>query len=357
MPLYSNLTLDDERFVELRRFKYDFRTNEFSFSNSYKEIDEDFKEFFNPHFSTVTELKTKLEDEVYKLKENPGKFDFNISYYSKGYGLRYFRIVGSNERDHNIVYGIVYDVTNEHDLLQKMNQAEKLRTVGELSGGIAHDFNNNLMIISGASELLLLGDLTEKQRDYVKKIFGAAKRSAELSKKLLAFSRVKDIDEDFDLIDAVNNVISIIYYTTKSKMNINFETEVSNAIVYGNSSQITNAIINVVKNGIEASSENGHIDIKLEEEYLDIVPRNAITGINPDGVYFKLSITDYGSGISGENLDKIFNPFFSTKSENEGTGLGLSAVLSTILASKGIISVETSEGEGSTFTLYFPKNI
>ena len=139
-------------------------------------------------------------------------------------------------------------------------------------------------------------------------------------------------------------------------MNINFETELSNAIIYGNSSQITNAIINVVKNGIEASDENSNIDIKLEEEYLDIVPRNSITGINPDGVYYKLSITDYGSGISGENLDKIFNPFFSTKGENEGTGLGLSAVLSTILASKGIISVETTEGEGSTFTLYFPKN-
>ena len=131
MPLYSNLTLDDERFVELRRFKYDFRTNEFSFSNSYKEIDEDFKEFFNPHFSTVTELKTKLEDEVYKLKENPGKFDFNISYYSKGYGLRYFRIVGSNERDHNIVYGIVYDVTNEHDLLQAVDTAVEMCKNGD----------------------------------------------------------------------------------------------------------------------------------------------------------------------------------------------------------------------------------
>ena len=356
MPFYNDLTLKDEKFMELRRFSYDFNLNKFSFSNKYKEIDEDFLEFFNPDFISNDEFRTKLEEEVMSLKNKPGKFDFKLSYYSKEYGLRYYRVLGSNKRDNNIVYGIIYDVTNEHDLLQKMNHAERIRMVGELSGGIAHDFNNNLMIISGASELLMLGDLDEKQKEYVNKIYHAARRSAELSKKLLMFSRVKEEDELFDLVNVIDNVISIINYTTKNDVKINFVKGVKNAYIYGNSADITNAIINLVKNAIEASNSDVVVDINLTVEFLNELPKNSITTIKPCGEYYKLEIIDYGSGISKENMDKIFNPFFSTKNEKEGTGLGLSAVLSTVIATKGIISLKTQEDVGSTFTLFFIKN-
>ena len=356
MPFYNDLTLKDEKFMELRRFAYDFTLNKFTFSNKYKEFDEDFVEFFNPHFISNDEFRTKLEEEVLALKEKPGKFDFKISHFSKGYGLRYYRVLGSNKKDNNIVYGIIYDVTNEHDLLQRMNHAERLRMVGELSGGIAHDFNNNLMVISGASELLLLGDLTDKQRDYVNKIYQAARRSAELSKKLLSFSRVKEDDELFDLVNVVNNVIDIVSYTAKTAVTIRFNKEMKNAYVYGNSSEIANAIINLVKNAIEASGEDVIVDINLGLECLIEMPINSITTIKPSGEYYKLDIIDYGTGISKENIDKIFNPFFTTKTETDGTGLGLAAVLSTVIASKGIISLKTEENEGSTFTLYFLKH-
>ena len=356
MPFYNDLTLKDEKFMELRRFSYDFKSNKFSFTNRYKEIDEDFLEFFNPLFISDDEFRTRLEEEVFTLKEKPGKFDYKMSYFSKGYGLRYYRVLGGNKKDNTVVYGIIYDVTNEHDLLQKMNHAERLRMVGELSGGIAHDFNNNLMIISGASELLMLGDLTDKQRDYVNKIYQAAKRSAELSKKLLSFSRVREEDELFDLVKVVENVIGIINYTTKINININFKNNVGNAYVFGNSSEITNAIINLVKNGIEASTNNIVIDIELSIECLIEIPKNSITAIKPNGEYYRLDITDYGSGISKDNIDKIFNPFFSTKTEQDGTGLGLAAVLSTVIESKGIISLKTEENVGSTFSLYFLKN-
>lgn len=357
MPLYSDLTLNDDMFLDARRFKYNFSLNEFSFSNSYKEIDEDLKEFFNPHFSSSSELRFKLEDEVFKLKDNPNKFGFEISYYSPNYGLRYYRVIGSNISDCDNVYGIIYDITNERDLLEKMNHAERIRMVGELSGGVAHDFNNNLMVISGASELLLLDDLTEKQKGYVGKIIDAAKRSADLSKRLLMFSGENEIDEVFNLKDVILNVINIVKYTSKVYVTVNFNNLVGDAYIFGNCSAITNAIINLVKNGVESSSGNTVIDISLSEIFLDKIPNNSITTNTPLGQYFKVDVTDHGCGISKVNLDKIFNPFFTTKAQGEGTGLGLSGVLSTVISAKGLICLLTEENVGSTFTIYLRKMV
>ena len=124
-------------------------------------------------------------------------------------------------------------------------------------------------------------------------------------------------------------------------------------MIFGNISSIENSIINLIKNGIEAMGESGSIYIDLTAEYLESIPENSVVSTTPYGFYYKLEIKDEGSGISDEILDKIFNPFFSTKGKQKGTGLGLATVLSTVLEHEGIITVSTKKGIGSKFTLYF----
>ena len=354
MPIYSDLTLHDERFVELRRFSYNFLTNDFILTNSYKEIDEDLKEFFNPHFLSNSSLRTNLEKNVLLLMDKKGSFEYDDSYYSPLNGLRYFKITGNNENDINVVSGIIFDITNERNLLEKIDHAERLRTIGELSSGIAHDFNNNLMVITGASELLLLGDLNEKQKSFIEKIMNAAKRSANLTKKLLVLSKNNESDEIFDLVEVLLDAIDIIVYTSKGVVDIRFEPNITNAFIFGNKSLIANAIINILKNAIEASKNEIIIDVSITLEFIDIIIEDSIFTDIPNDFFYKITVKDYGVGIKEEDKKKIFNPFYSTK-ESLGTGLGLSTVLSTIISSGGMINLKSEYGLGTTFNLFFKK--
>ncbi len=355
MENYSKLVIDNEKIINGRKFTYSFITNEFVFESLLKNFDVQILSGFKPGLNNDNDLKSRLENEIFKLSVTPGEFHFEASHYSKSKGLRYYSIyIKNNEQDKKIIDGVIYDVTNEKNLLSKMAQAEKLRSIGELASGVAHDFNNHLMVITGSCELLEMQELTEKQKTYVKNIYQSAKKSSELIKKLLQFSRAEDYgNQRFDLIDIVNDAKEIMLHTTKNKSKIHFTTNLKDAFIMGNVSSIENAIINLIKNGIDAMNDNGCIYIDLTAQYLDKVPDNSIISTTPEGFYFKLEIKDEGSGISEDIIDKIFNPFFTTKSKQKGTGLGLSTVLSTVLEHEGIITVSSKKSIGSKFTLYF----
>ena len=355
MENYSKLIIDGEKIINGKKFIYNIKTKEFSFENVLKNFDMEILRNFEPKLNNDSDFKSRLENEIYKLSITSGEFHFEASIYSKNNGLRYYSVYLKNsEEDENIIECTLYDVTNEKNLLSKMVHAEKLRSIGEIASGIAHDFNNHLMVITGSCELLEMQDLTEKQKNYVKNIYQSAKKSSELIKKLLQFGRSEDYEnQEFDLIEVVDDAKDIMSHTTKNKTKVHFTTDLKQALIFGNISSIENSIINLIKNGIEAMNENGSIYIDLTAEYLDSVPANSIVSTTPEGFYYKLEIKDEGSGISEEILDKIFNPFFSTKRKQKGTGLGLSTVLSTVLEHEGLITVSTKKGIGSKFTLYF----
>ena len=320
-----------------------------------KNFDLDILKSFKPRVNDNEDFKSRLENEINKLTLSGGEAHFESSLYSKNKGLRYYSVyLKCSEEDKNIIFGTLYDVTNEKNLLSKMVHAEKLRSIGEIASGIAHDFNNHLMVITGSCELLEMQELTEKQKTYVNNIYQSAKKSSELIKKLLQFGRADDYGKQkFDLISIVNDAKDIMSHTTKNKVKINFTTNLNEALIIGNVSSIENSIINIIKNGIEAMNENGSIYIDLTAKFLESVPENSVVTTTPKGYYYKLEIKDEGNGISDEILDKIFNPFFSTKSKQKGTGLGLATVLSTVLEHEGLITVSTKKGIGSKFTLYF----
>ena len=355
MENYSKLIIDGQKMINGRRFTYNIKTKEFVFEAPLKNFDEDILNFFEPRLNNDNDFKSRLENEIYKLSVTKGEFRYEASIYSKSKGLRYYSLqLASDNEDENIINGVIYDITNEKNMLSKMVHAEKLRSIGEIASGIAHDFNNHLMVITGSCELLEMQELNEKQRSYVKNIYQSAKKSSELIKRILQFGRAEDYEnQEFDLIHIVNDAKDIMSHTTKNKTKIIFTTNLKDAMVVGNVSSIENAIINLIKNGIDAMNENGSIYIDLTAEYLDTIPPNSILSTTPEGFYYKLEIKDEGTGISEEIMDKIFNPFFTTKVKQKGTGLGLSTVLSTILEHEGMITVSSKKGIGSKFTLYF----
>lgn len=355
MENYSKLFIDTNKLINGKKFTYNHKENKFIFESPLKNFDEEILKDFIPQLNDDSDFKSRLENEVYKLLLAHGEFRYEASVYSKNKGLRYYslHLKNSHENDY-IIDGMIYDITNEKNLLSKMVHAEKLRSIGELASGIAHDFNNHLMVISGSCELLELQDLTDKQKSYVKNIYQSAKKSSELIKRLLNFGHAENYENQrFNLIDIINDAKDIMSHTTKNKTKIHFTTNVKDAYIIGNISSIENSIINLIKNGIDAMNENGCIYIDLTAEYLDRIPENSVLSTTPEGFYYKLEIKDEGMGISDEIIDKIFNPFFTTKVKEKGTGLGLSTVLSTVLEHEGLLTVSTKKGIGSKFTLYF----
>lgn len=355
MENYSKLIIDNSKMINGKNFTYDIIKNQFSFEGQLKNFELEILNSFRPHETMDEDFKSRLENEIFRLIESSGEARYQTSIYSKNKGLRYYTVhLRCLEEDSNLILGTLYDVTTEKDLLHKMAHAEKLRSIGELASGIAHDFNNHLMVISGSCELLELQGLTEKQLSYVKNIYQSAKKSSELVKKLLSFGHAEDYEnKEFDLINVINDAKEIMLHTTKNKTKINFTTDLKDAFITGNLSSIENAIINIIKNGIEAMNDNGSIYIDLTAEYLEEKPVDSVLSTMVNGYYYKLEIKDEGKGISDEIKEKIFNPFFSTKTKQNGTGLGLSTVLSTILEHEGQITVNSKKGIGTKFTLYF----
>ena len=355
MDNYSKLLIDNEKMINGKIFTYNLKTGEFYFEVAPKYLEMDVLKNFKPKANDNDDFKSRLENEIYKLSVSNGEYRFESSLYSKNKGLRYYSVnIKNSESEPNIIEGVIYDITNQKNLLSKMTQAEKLRSIGEIASGIAHDFNNHLMVITGSCELLELQNLTEKQKNYVNNIYQSAKKSSELIKKLLQFGRSNENGtQRFDLIEVVNDAKDIMSHTTKNKTKINFTTNLKDAFIIGNVSSIENSIINLIKNGIDAMNESGSLYIDLTAEYLDGTPENSIISTTPEGYYYKLEIKDEGTGISDEIKEKIFNPFFTTKDKQKGTGLGLSTVLSTVLEHEGLITVSSKKGIGSKFTLYF----
>ena len=212
MENYSKLIIDGDGNIKGKKFTYNIKKKEFNFETPLKNFDVDILKSFEPKINEGNDFKSRLENEVYKLVVSKGEFRFESSIYSKNKGLRYYSVyMKSNEEDDNIIDGMLYDVTNEKNLLSKMVHAEKLRSLGEIASGIAHDFNNHLMVITGSCELLEMQDLNEKQKNYVKNIYQSAKKSSELIKKLLQFGRSDDYgNQQFDLINVINDAKEII---------------------------------------------------------------------------------------------------------------------------------------------------
>ncbi len=259
----------------------------------------------------------------------------------------------------NILRGylcIAMDVTLELQLQERQATRQKLETIGTLAGGVAHDFNNVMTAILGYTQLLGMSvselsahmpaphehaGIQDSAREYIDGIIKATQRAKDLADRILTFSRGKTVGrEATNLSTVVSDSVRLLRATVPSAITITTDIAKDIPRILANPTQITQVVINLGINAALAmeNRDNGHIEITLASA------AEAVT----------LTITDNGVGMSPEVINRLYEPFFTTRPESGGTGLGLPVVLGIVTEYGGTIDIASEVGRGSRFTITFP---
>jgi signal transduction histidine kinase len=236
-------------------------------------------------------------------------------------------------------------------------QAQKMEAVGQLTGGIAHDFNNLLQVIIGNLHLLcrrLSDDKSDRAKHLLENAKYGAERAAILINQLLTFSRVHSLEpEPLEMNKAIRAVSGMLQRTLPETIEIAINLAADLVWARIDSHQLDNAILNIAINARDAMPGGGKLAIETANVVLKQPPGPLGTDFQP-GQYVLLAIHDTGAGMSKEVLDKVCEPFFTTKEVGRGTGLGLSQVASFVSGSGGHLQITSEEGKGTSVRLYFP---
>lgn len=250
------------------------------------------------------------------------------------------------------------DVTERRRFNERLQQTQKLESLGVLAGGIAHDFNNLLTGIMGNASIAL-DDLPAgiPVRSNLEAVVNASERAAALTRQLLAYAgKGRFVIERFDLSDLVREITSLVQTSIPKTVQLRLEPQQALPCIEGDAAQIQQLIMNLVINAAEAveegKTETVLITTSLEQvnqAYIDQMV--APNGISPGG-YVTLEVRDAGCGMDPATLSRIFDPFFTTKFT--GRGLGLAAVMGIVRGHRGALHVDSAPGKGSSFKVLFP---
>ncbi len=298
--------------------------------------------------------RNHLVDEVIHKGFLVGEFEFRRKDGQSIWVKLHVRKTKSKEGE-IILEGLMEDVTQIRKMEAQLQQSQKLEAIGTLSGGIAHDFNNILSSIIGFTELSL--DEVEHGttlQNNLTEVLKAGNRARDLIKQIMTFSRKsaqerKPVQINLLIIETVRMLRSAI------PTNIEIEEHITPEMltIDANPTQMNQVMVNLVTNASHAIDENGIIEIGLEVVSLDESIKNSYPDLLP-GRYAKIFVSDNGCGIAEENLDLIFDPYFTTKDPDRGTGLGLAGVHGIVKTHGGHISVYSEVGKGTSFNVYFP---
>ena len=258
---------------------------------------------------------------------------------------------------YNGCLAMLTDLTEKKFIESRLLQSQKLESIGTMAGGIAHDFNNILTGILGYTNLLKMK--VEKESDighYAGIIEQSSLRAADLVTKLLAFSRNSQPGQF--RASSVNEILQETLELVKSSLPENIETGFSLRedlpLIKCDPTQVQQAILNICLNALDAMPDGGRLLVVTSEvEYKEVRARCPDFIIYP-GRHVCISISDTGTGIEKEIMDRIFDPFFTTKEVGKGSGLGLAMAYGIVKSSEGCINVESENGQGTTFELFFP---
>lgn len=307
-------------------------------------------QYANP---AACELMGKSQDEIYQEAFILPKIDWEsmeISFKDlRAPGHRRYAEIRSSQtiwegKGMNLI--VLRDVTDRHLFQERFLKAQRQEAVDQLAAAIAHEFNNALAIIRMTAELLLFKETTEEEKKgHLNAMLGEVKRSLDLVRKLMNLSRQQGIRiEPLDIRELVSDNRILFSKTLGENIQLSFSCEKGDPIIDGDRNLIEQATINLLINARHAMPDGGNMELRTFPHH--------DTERGGDFICFEFS--DTGTGMSEETRSKIFEPFFSTKSAEEGTGLGLPTVMNIIERMQGWVEVESQLGSGSTFRLYLP---
>lgn len=250
---------------------------------------------------------------------------------------------------------VLNDATELKTLEAQFVQSQKMQAIGQLAGGIAHDFNNLLTAISGHCDLLLLRH-AKSDSDYadLEQINQNANRAASLVGQLLAFSRKQNLrPEAIDLRETLSDLTHLLNRLMGEKTTLSLKHAPGERLIRADKRQLEQVLMNLVVNARDAMPGGGEITIETRYKTLKENAERERATI-PAGQYMVVVVKDQGVGIAPDKLQKVFEPFYTSKRTGEGTGLGLSTVYGIVKQSGGFVFVDSVVGTGTSFTLLFP---
>ena len=272
------------------------------------------------------------------------------------WGQFFVTAVEENERETEAAIVYMLETTERRTLENQINQSQKMEMVGQLAGGIAHDFNNVLSAIMMANDFLLNAHKpTDPSFQDIMQIKQNATRAATLVRQLLAFSRKQTLrPQVLDLGDALSDLTMLLRRLIGEK--VKFDPVHGRDLwpVKADVSQFEQVIVNLAVNARDAMPDGGKLTIKTANVSTQEAEKLTYKGM-PPGDYVRINVSDTGTGIPADIVDKIFEPFFSTKEVGKGTGLGLSTVYGIVKQTGGFVYVDSEPGKGTTFHIFLPR--
>lgn len=260
------------------------------------------------------------------------------------------------KRRHGFVFnGFIRDVTDQIAAEERFRQAQKMDAVGQLTGGIAHDFNNILTVITGTIEILAEAVAKDPELATIARMIDeAAGRGAELTQHLLAFARRQPLQpRETDINALIVETSKLLKPTLGEHIEIEQAFDDATCLALVDPTQLATAMLNLALNARDAMPGGGKLVLETGSAYLDEAYAARHNEVRP-GPYVLIAVSDTGTGIPAALLDKVFDPFFTSKGPGKGTGLGLSMVYGFVKQSSGHIKIYSEEGHGTTVKIYLP---
>ena len=291
--------------------------------------------------------RVKASGRVHGLEMN-----FRAKDGSKLTALMFANLIEISER--HLILTMFYDITEQKKLENQLRQSQKMESIGTLAGGIAHDFNNILAIIIGNTEMAI--DAVPEWnlvKEYLKEIQTAGARAKDVVRHILNFSRKDNTDRkptNMRLIveDTLEMLRSSIPTDIEIRQNISCESD----MILADPTQMSQVLMNLCTNSTHAMRDEGGI-LEISLQNVEFGKQNMELDLGP-GRYVKLALSDTGYGIDPKHIDRIFDPYFTTKVMGEGTGLGLSVIQGIVKTHHGAVTVKSEPGKGTVFEVLFP---
>ncbi|MDQ3074959.1 MAG: response regulator [Pseudomonadota bacterium] len=261
--------------------------------------------------------------------------------------------VGGDDATDQRWAGTLLDVTAQKRLEEQLVQAGKMEAIGQLTGGVAHDFNNLLAAVLGGIHVLERRlTMGEREKMIVDQMRHAAEHGAELVRRMMAFARKQDLSPtSVDPGSLCRSVAGLVEHTLGGNVEIDWQCPNSGSNLFVDKSQLELALLNLILNARDAMPDGGKLTVAIAD--LDSEELSGQEAL-PAGNYLKICVTDEGSGIPDAEIEKITQPFYTTKEAGKGTGLGLSMVLGLVQQSGGRLHISSTVGEGTTIEMILP---